>query len=91
MKPFAADVQRTPVCVFLKEDANLDDRTGVMMSAALMMIAAMQGNDEDVRAAKKGDPTSLAYLAGRYGAQACQMVDSIKQTLMASNAQKDVV
>jgi len=56
----------------------MDDRTGVMMSAALMLIAATQGTDEDVKQAARGQE-GLAYLAGKYGDHAVETVEAIKR------------
>lgn len=53
----------------------MDDRTGVMMSAALMLIAATQGTDEDVKQAARGHD-GLVYLAGKYGPKAVELVET---------------
>ena len=62
----------------------MDDRTGVMMSAALMLIAATQGTDEDVKQAARGHD-GLAYLAGKYGQQAAETVEVIKRIFPIAN------
>lgn len=62
----------------------MDDRTGVMMSAALMLIAATQGTDEDVKQAARGRD-GLAYLAGKYGPQAADTVEVIKRIFPIAN------
>ena len=61
----------------------MDDRTGVMMTAALMLIAATQGTDEDVKQAARGDHAGIAYLAGKYGSQAADTVETIKRIFAA--------
>ena len=56
----------------------MDDKTGVMMSAALMLIAATQGTDDDVKEAARGHD-GLVFLAGKYGQQASETVKMWKQ------------
>jgi len=55
----------------------MDDRTGVMMSAALMIIAATQGTDDDVKQAARGYD-GLVSLYGKYGRQAVEFVEIVK-------------
>ena len=52
----------------------MDDRNGVMMCSALLLIAATQGTDADVKQAAKLDVPAMAYLAGKYAKQACDVV-----------------
>ena len=56
----------------------MDDRTGVMFSAALMMIAATKGTDGDVAVAKLGSSDGFEALAVKYFAEANEMVAVIK-------------
>ena len=69
----------------MSKETDMDDRTGVMMSAALMLIAATQGTDEDVKQAASGHD-GLAYLAGKYGQQAADTVEVIKRIFHVANA-----
>ena len=71
-----------------RKETDVDDRTGVMMSAALMLIAATQGTDGDVKQASRGYD-GLAYLAGKYGQQAAETVEVIKRIFPVANGRHE--
>ena len=52
----------------------MDERTGVMMSASLMIIVATLGTDEDVKQAARGY-AGLIELHEKYGRQAVEFAD----------------
>lgn len=56
----------------------MDERTGVLLSAVLMLIAALRGTDADVKQAASGH-IGLAYLAGKYGDEMDQVTEAIKR------------
>lgn len=68
----------------------MDDRTGILMTASLLVLAAIEGSDADVKLAASGDQASMAYLAGKWGNKAVAMMEAMKRIAASySNAQRE--
>ncbi len=65
----------------LNKRKQMNDREGLMMSAAIFIVAAQKGTDADVKVALKGDAVSCAYLGGKFGMEAINVLEELKRTL----------
>jgi len=58
----------------------MDDRQAVMTMAGLLIIAAVEGTDEDMKAAGEcGGVGGMRYLAGRYGDRVADVVAGMNE------------
>ena len=66
----------------------MNDKSGVILTAALMIIAALSGNEEDIKMAKNINAENMVKLANKYYEPAQKLVKLIAKNWIEENVKE---
>ena len=70
----------------MSKDEPMDSRTSVMLSGAIMMLAGLKGDDEEVKLAESGG-VGIAILSVKYFPAAMEVVKRARENLAKARAE----